>query len=160
MEKTRQPAKIPGKQGQVYNTQGDTLNRWVEYFTDLNKQNIPQDQEIEKEARTATINISEGEFSKEEIKTAIANLKNNKAAGIDGICAELKKAIITQHNNVCKAMVDELAQSNPRFIVEPKLQLGSELRKLDLLVIMKDNRPIFRSYNVIWRKNILLAIIR
>ena len=81
---------IKSKDGKSLNSEDEIKNRWVEHFSSVLNQPQP----------TETINVGEPSESleidtcpitQEEIVNAITKLKNNKAAGSDGIHPEMLK---------------------------------------------------------------------
>jgi hypothetical protein len=60
--------------------------------------------DLDSRQTAAQLDIAEGNFSPQEVKKAISKLKNNKAAGLDGITAELlkhgKEVIIDELTNL------------------------------------------------------------
>lgn len=83
---------IRDKSEKMLTTDAEVLERWKEHFTEVLNRPEP-----ETEAEVITDGVEEMEvnteyFSKEEIGKSIDDLKNHKAAGLDGITAEVLKA--------------------------------------------------------------------
>ena len=85
-------------------TDEEQAERWVEHFQEVLNQPTPASLfDFNSEANPTEINISESEITDQEVRKAIGKLKNNKAAGLDEITAELLK-----HGK--DVMVEELTQ--------------------------------------------------
>ncbi|XP_025996626.2 uncharacterized protein LOC105203684 [Solenopsis invicta] len=91
---------VRSKEGDLLNTREDQLSRWREYFEQLlnntaqtdNTQDVTEcDEGIVNDPEEA-LNINCEVPGKSEIRTAVRELKNNKAAGPDDIPAEILKA--------------------------------------------------------------------
>ena len=66
--------------------------RWVEHFREVLNQPTPAALfDLEGEPTTMQLDISGSEITTQEVKKAINKLKNNKAAGLDEVTAELLK---------------------------------------------------------------------
>ena len=76
---------VKGKDGTIIFEKDKVLDRWVEYVGDLFDDDRPPKPEI-----------AEGEgpaILQSEVKNALKEMRNNKAAGLDGIQAEMLKAL-------------------------------------------------------------------
>ena len=82
---------IRDKTGSVLVGVDKQLNRWAEHFEELLNRPAPQNQPDIQPAET-DIPIDCNKPTTEEIKKAIAHMKNGKVAGPDGIPAETLKA--------------------------------------------------------------------
>ncbi|KAI0235174.1 hypothetical protein LSAT2_014355 [Lamellibrachia satsuma] len=82
---------IRDKNGSVLMGADKQLNRWAEHFEELLNRPAPQNQPDIQPAET-DIPIDCNKPTREEIKKAIAHMKNGKVAGPDGIPAEALKA--------------------------------------------------------------------
>mgnify|MGYP003416956578 CR=1 FL=1 len=95
---------IKSKDGRDLLTDEEQAERWVEHFQEVLNQPTPASLfDFNSEANPTEINISESEITSQEVRKAIGKMKNNKAAGLDEITAELLK-----HGK--DVMVEELTQ--------------------------------------------------
>ena len=72
----------------------DCLNRCKEHYSELlNKDPVPHNSETSTAAANATtdLSISEDEVTLDEVRNAVKSLKNDRAAGICNVTAELLK---------------------------------------------------------------------
>ena len=78
---------VKDKDGKMLINEEEIKERWKEYFSELLNRPDPRNPLEDQEANhEALVDITE-----DEIIAAIKHLKNNKAAGVDNICAELLK---------------------------------------------------------------------
>ena len=83
--------QVKDQNGVILTSQVDQLRRWAEHFQQvLNLPEPANPAEVREPVEELIISIDP--LSKEEIVDGIKGLKNNKAAGYDGIAAELLKA--------------------------------------------------------------------
>ncbi|MEE4247398.1 MAG: reverse transcriptase domain-containing protein [Kangiellaceae bacterium] len=82
---------VTDKQGNSITDTGEQLDRWAEHFEDLLNRPAPRDPLAIPPAEE-DLQIDTDKPTKEEIIRAIMKMKNNKAAGPDGIPAEALKA--------------------------------------------------------------------
>ena len=82
---------IRDKNGNVLMGADKQLNRWAKHFEELLNRPAPQNQPDIQPAETY-LPIDCNKPTREEIKKAIAHMKNGKVAGLDGIPAETLKA--------------------------------------------------------------------
>ena len=95
---------LKSKQGETLLTEREQAARWVEHFNEVLNQPISDDLfDYSKEDVIGTINVSLSDIDEDEISKAVNKLKKNKAAGLDGIPAEL-----LQYGG--EAVVKELSQ--------------------------------------------------
>ena len=88
---SKQPPPVKDKKGKIITTEKEQAARWVEHFKDI--LNRPEPTVIfEGAPQKDDLKICTDPPSKEEITKAIKSMKPGKAAGIDGIQAELLKA--------------------------------------------------------------------
>ena len=81
---------VKGKGGNVLTTSEQQQQRWIEQFKDVLNQPDPESlMDFESEPKLETLLVDTGDISDDEVKRAVARLKNNKAAGADLITAEL-----------------------------------------------------------------------
>ncbi|XP_055388198.1 uncharacterized protein LOC129616594 [Condylostylus longicornis] len=84
---------IRDKNGNILTETQRQIERWVEYFNEASNTQLPEFQpEIWASRNEERCNINTSPPSSREICEAIAQLKNNRAEGTDGIRAELMKA--------------------------------------------------------------------
>ena len=70
----------------------EQAERWIEHFREVLNQPTPTDLfDFSGGPARIHLDITEGEITQQEDRRAISKLKNNKAAGLDGIAAELLK---------------------------------------------------------------------
>ena len=85
---------VKDKEGNVISNNCDCLNRWKEHYSELlNKDPVPHNSETSTAAANATtdLSISEDEVTLDEVRNAVKLLKNDRAAGICNITAEVLK---------------------------------------------------------------------
>jgi hypothetical protein len=83
---------IKSKDGHVLLTEEEQSKRWVEHFQGVLNQPEPSILfNFDHEPPVAPLDVTMQEFSLSEIEKAIRSLKNNKAAGLDEVSAELLK---------------------------------------------------------------------
>ena len=83
---------IKSKDGRDLTSDKEQAERWVEHFCEVLNQSTPTDLfDFSSEPAPIQLDITEGEITQQDVRKAINKLKNNKAAGLDGIAAELLK---------------------------------------------------------------------
>ena len=85
---------VKDKAGNIISNNCDCLNRWKEHYSELlNKDPVPHNPETSTAAANAPtdLSISEGAVTLDEVRNAVKSLKNDRAAGICKITAELLK---------------------------------------------------------------------
>ena len=83
---------IQDKKGKILGTEEEQNKRWVEHFKEvLNQPDPPTTFDFSNFELRPLLKVTLGKISKKEVRKAIKALKNNKAAGIDLIFAELLK---------------------------------------------------------------------
>ena len=83
------------------------LNRWAEHFEELLNRPAPQNQPDIQPAET-DLPIDCNKPTREEIKKAIAHMKNGKVAGPDGIPAEALKADVNTSVEMLYSLFEEI----------------------------------------------------
>ena len=83
------------------------LNRWAEHFKELLNRPAPHNQPDIRPAET-DLPIDCNKPTREEIKKAIAHMKNGKVAGPDGIHAETLKACVNTSVEMQYSLVEEI----------------------------------------------------
>jgi len=91
---TRSGSDIPikGKDGTTLASSEKQAKRWTEHFAEVLNQLVPETLfEFNQQEAAQQLDVSVADFTVQEVIKAIAKQKNNKAAGIDEIPAELLK---------------------------------------------------------------------
>ena len=89
----RRTDSIRSKEGILLTKEEEVKKRWKEHFAEVLNRPPPTRSEVESEAYE-TLEIETGPATHAEIRTAIQQLKNGKAGGVDGVTTELMKADI------------------------------------------------------------------
>ena len=105
---------VKDRNGNILSKESDIMNRWAEHFRSvLNRGDPTQPPAIDIDNNNIEeLDISVEEISAEEIQAAIRKLKNNKAAGVDNIPAELLKADIEATSTVIHGLFQDIWRSN------------------------------------------------
>ena len=90
---------ILDKQGKLLSTEEEQAERWVEHFKEVLNCDDPATSANPTPA-DEDINIDTSPPTLHEMQKAIKSLKNNKAAGVDSINAELHKADINTASKI------------------------------------------------------------
>ena len=101
--------------GNILSKESDIMNRWDEHFRSVLNRGDPTQPpaiDIDNNVNMEELDISVEEISVEEIQVAIRKLKNNKAAGVDNIPAELLKADIEATSTVIHGLFQDIWRSN------------------------------------------------
>ena len=98
---------IRDKNGIVLMGADKQLNRWAEHFEELLNRQVPQNQPDIQPAET-DLPIDCNKPTREEIKKAIAHMKNGKVAGPDGIPAEALKADVNTSVEMLYSLFEEI----------------------------------------------------
>ena len=98
---------IRDKNGSVLMGADKQLNRWAEHFEELLNRPAPQIQPDIQPAETY-LPIDCNKPTREEIKKAIAHMKNGKVAGPDGIPAEALKADVNTSVEILYCLFEEI----------------------------------------------------
>ena len=98
---------IRDKNGSVLMGADKQLNRWAEHFEELLNRPAPQNQPDIQPAET-DLPIDCNKSTREEIKKAIAHMKNGKVAGPDGIPAEALKADVNTSVEMLYSLFEEI----------------------------------------------------
>jgi len=83
---------IKNKSGKILLSDEEQLDRWVEHFTEVLNQPIPSSTFDLQDEIANELDVPSIDFSKAKIESALRDLPNNKAAGIDHFPAELLKS--------------------------------------------------------------------
>ena len=98
---------IKSKDGKSLNSEDEIKNRWVEHFSSVLNQPQPTET-INVEEPSESLEIDTCPITEEEIVYAITKLKNNKAAGSDGIHPEMLKyggpAMVNLLQTICNTV--------------------------------------------------------
>ena len=111
-KKTSSNVPITDKNKKVLATAEQQETRWVEHFEETLNQSDPEIiYNFDNEIHLPNLNVNVDVITEEEITSAISKMKNNKAAGLDEITAELMKAggqtIISTLNHLIEHMLDK-----------------------------------------------------
>ena len=88
---TRRPDSVRSKEGILQTKEEEVKKRWKEHFAEvLNRPPLTRS-EVESKACEA-LKIETGPVTHAEIRTAIEQMKNGKASGVDGVTTELMMA--------------------------------------------------------------------
>ena len=90
--KQRRMDVIKDKNGKLLSTENEVLQRWKEHFMEILNRPDPDTLADVNTEGVEELDVSSGSISKEEIRSAIKDLKSNKAPGSDNITAEILKA--------------------------------------------------------------------
>ena len=88
---TRRPDSVRSKEGILQTKEEEVKKRWKEHFAEVLNRPPPTRSEVESKACEA-LEIETGPVTHAEIRTAIQQMKNGKAGGVDGVTTELMKA--------------------------------------------------------------------
>ena len=101
---SRASGKIKDKSGRILTTKGEVLSRWQEYYLNLvgvdidctdKFKFIPDD--YQHYLAQPTKNVDTSEPTLQDIRRAIAKLKNGKAGGFDQVLPEMLKYLNSDH---------------------------------------------------------------
>ena len=91
--KEKMESRINDRNGCQLTEEGEVANRWKEYFDEL--LNVREDRRVEISTlgggARGSRRIEWAQVSEKEIEEAVAKTKSGKAAGLDGVCAEMLK---------------------------------------------------------------------
>ena len=85
---------VTDKEGNIISNNCDCLNRWKEHYSELlNKDPVPRNPDTSTAAANAPtdLSISEDAVTLDKVRNAVKSLKNDRAAGICKVSAELLK---------------------------------------------------------------------
>lgn len=88
----RRAEVIKDKDGKLLTTENEVLQRWKQHFSEILNRPEPVSPAVINTDTTIELDISNEYISKVEIRAALKDLKNGKAAGSDDITAEVLKA--------------------------------------------------------------------
>jgi len=104
-------ATINSKDGRTLTTNAEVKDRWVEYCSDLYNYQSKVDPSILDHLWSGQSQESLPDLLLSEITEAISKLKNGKATGVDGVCAELIKTggepVIDALHDICNRAWNE-----------------------------------------------------
>jgi len=87
----RRTDSVRSKEGILLTIEDKVKKRWKEHFAEVLNRPPPTQSELESEA-CELLEIETGPVTHTEIRTAIKQMKNGKAGGVDGVTTELMKA--------------------------------------------------------------------
>jgi len=82
---------VRSKDGILVTEEDEVKKKWKEQFAEVQNRPHPTRSELESEA-CEPLKIETGPLTDAEIRTAIKQMKNGKAGGVDGVTTELMKA--------------------------------------------------------------------
>ena len=98
---------VKDKHGKTLTTETEQVERWAEHFKELlNRPSPTEKADISQPTEVLDINIDIP--TKEEIRTAITKLNKGKAAGPDGINAEILKADLDASTNAMYDLISKI----------------------------------------------------
>lgn len=116
---------IRNRNGDLLQSDSEQITRWREHFCEILNNtfadatnNGPASSSVEENVRT-NVRISTQPPSREEIKIAVKSMPNDKAAGIDGITAELYKADVNTTADILYPLIFKVWETG-HFPVEWK----------------------------------------
>ena len=83
-------SQVFSRDGVLLTKEAEQRDRWAEHFNDVLNKEDPARSPVFQEGDVLDVNV--GKLSIDEIKSCIGKMKSNKAAGCDGVAAELYKA--------------------------------------------------------------------
>ena len=86
---TRRTDSVRSKKGILLTKEEEVKKRWKDHFAEVLNRSPPTRSEVEGEA-CKPLKIETGPVTQAEIRTAIKQMKNGKAGGVDGMTAELE----------------------------------------------------------------------
>eukprot|EP01036_Dinobryon_divergens_P035907 gene35907-46617_t len=117
-------------------TKVEVEERWIEHFTSLFNQPGEVDADIDKylpEQRETNEKIKVGDFNIGELRTAIKDMNNDKAAGLDGFSIEVEKYLAGE-----EYLGIELAAFNA---IQKSGQMPAILRDVIITILYKGKGP-------------------
>lgn len=111
---TNNSSVVKDQQGNILSKNSDIMERWAEHFKAvLNRGNPSQPPDIDTDNNNIEeLNINVQEITLYEIQNAIRKMKDNKAAGIDDIPAELLKADIEATSSIIHNLFQDIWRNN------------------------------------------------
>ena len=82
---------VKAKDGSLLSEGEDKLVRWAEHFKEVLNRPEPASPAVTDE-QSHLLPIDTSDFTEDEVRKTIENLKNNKSPGMDGITTEMLKA--------------------------------------------------------------------
>ena len=109
----KQSVGIKDKHGNIKTEKNDIMERWKEHFCEILKRGDPEspirEEEIDEVEEIEDKHI--GRFTKEEVRTALRNTRNGKAAGVDQVGPELLKADMEETTNRLHKLFNKLCET-------------------------------------------------
>jgi len=93
-ERPRRMNMVKDQDGKLLTTDEEIRHRWQEHFDNVLNRPDPVASAVVADRQPNEIDVSDECITRREIKQALKNMKNGKAAGMDSITAELLKADI------------------------------------------------------------------
>ena len=88
-EGPRKTGMVKNKEGKLLTEEGEVKARWQEHFKEVLNRPVPEVATEVEETDVVNNGIDIGEITREEIKSALGDMKSGKAPGIDSITADL-----------------------------------------------------------------------
>ena len=85
----RKAGMVKSKEGKLLTKVGEIKARWQEHFMEVLNRPVPEVATEVEEAEVVNSSIDIGELTREEIRSALGDIKSGKAPGIDSITADL-----------------------------------------------------------------------
>ena len=99
---------VKDKEGRLLTKEDEIRKRWRDHFTEVLNRPAPTDGAIIRQDTPINEVIDTGYITKEEIRRAIGNMKNGKAAGIDSITVEMLKVDVDETTNMLHALFQKI----------------------------------------------------
>ena len=99
---------VKDKEGRLLTKDDEIRKRWRDHFTEVLNRPVPSDEAIIVQDASTIETIETGYITREEIRRAVGNMKNGKAAGIDSINVEMLKADTDTTTNVLHELFQKI----------------------------------------------------
>ena len=99
---------VKDKEGRLLTKDDEIKKRWRDHFTEVLNRPAPTDEAIIRQDTPINEDIDTGYITKEEIRRAVGNMKNGKAAGIDSMTVAMLKADVETTTNVLHALFQKI----------------------------------------------------
>ena len=99
---------VKGKDGRLLTKEDKVKNRWREHFAEVLNRPVPEITAEVKETNEVNDCINTGAISKDEIRSALGNMKSGKAPAIDNLTADLLRADTDTTVNVLRDLFNTI----------------------------------------------------